>query len=90
MMEAMSLGIPVIGTSVGGVPEIVGDGVNGHLLPKDPTASEIADAIDRFAEMPPATFEALAAGAWRTWHEKYRAETNFRRLVTILDPTKPS
>lgn len=89
MMEAMSLGIPVIGTPVGGVPEIVTHGLNGHLLNESPTPLEIADVIQRFAEMPHATVEALAAGAWRTWNEKYRADANFRRLVTNLDPTKP-
>jgi glycosyltransferase involved in cell wall biosynthesis len=30
--EALSCGIPVIGTSVGGIPEIVDDGKSGHLV----------------------------------------------------------
>ena len=44
MMEAMSHGIPVLGTRVNGVPEIVNDQLNGRLLPVDFTSEEV-DAL---------------------------------------------
>lgn len=34
VLEAMALKVPVVSTSVGGVPELVVDGVTGYLLPK--------------------------------------------------------
>jgi glycosyltransferase involved in cell wall biosynthesis len=44
LIEAMAAGIPVIGTDVGGIPEIIDNGKNGFIVPpKDPQA--IADAI---------------------------------------------
>ena len=50
ILEAMSAGRPVIGTNVGGIPEIIDDGVNGYLVePENP--EQIAEkVIQLFAE----------------------------------------
>ena len=46
VMEAFALGLPVVSTAVGGVPEAVRDGIEGFLVPpKDPVA--LAAAMDR-------------------------------------------
>lgn len=51
ILEAMVAGVPVVATNVGGVPEMVQDGVTGILTPpNDPGA--IAHAIEKLVEDP--------------------------------------
>lgn len=45
-LETMASGVPLVGTTVGGIPEILEDGVTGVLVPpRDPAA--LASAIER-------------------------------------------
>lgn len=62
LVEALAVGTPVIATRVGGIPEIVEDGVNGLLVPPgDVTA--LAGAIDRFYRDVPLRERLRAAAA---------------------------
>ena len=48
-VEALAVGTPVIATSVGGVPEVVRDGVNGLLVPPG-SPEAFADAVRRLVD----------------------------------------
>jgi len=77
MMEAMSYGIPVIATQVGGSGEIVKQGVNGFLLSPNPTPEEIAEKITFYYHLSAAEKESLRHNAHKTWNEEYNAERNY-------------
>jgi glycosyltransferase involved in cell wall biosynthesis len=48
LLEAMAAGIPVIGSAVGGIPDIIRDGRNGLLVPPQ-SPDAIARAVVRIA-----------------------------------------
>ncbi|CAM3028524.1 glycosyltransferase [Actinomyces slackii] len=90
IMEAMSTGIPVIATDVGGTKEIVSTGVNGILLPPDPSPDQVLAAVESVASMDEDDYAALRRGARRTWEERCDAQrlyTGFAAEVTSLFPT---
>jgi glycosyltransferase involved in cell wall biosynthesis len=64
LVEAMASGLPVVSTSVSGIPEVVDDGVNGLLVASDDPHA-LADAMWRIAK-DPGLAESLRAHAART------------------------
>jgi glycosyltransferase involved in cell wall biosynthesis len=50
LLEAMAAGVPVIATSVGGIPEIVSDGEDGILVPSPPEPEGVAAALAALLE----------------------------------------
>jgi len=61
--QALGLGLPIVASRVGGLVDIIDDGVDGLLVPPGEPAA-LASALSRLVD--PATRAALAAGARRT------------------------
>jgi glycosyltransferase involved in cell wall biosynthesis len=87
--EALAAGLPIVGSAVGGIPELVDDGENGLLVPPgDPAAT--AGAIRRLADDPALRRQMSAANraraeatlSWDHMAEQYVAL--YRRLAARI------
>jgi glycosyltransferase involved in cell wall biosynthesis len=52
ILEAMSLRLPVVATAVGGTPELVREGVNGHLAPPGAPGALARRIVESLASSP--------------------------------------
>ena len=82
VVEALAAGAPVLATAVGGVPEVVRDGVNGLLVPPG-DEDALAGAIRRFFDDEELRAR-LAAGAAPSV-EEYRPERLLARIEVVLE-----
>ncbi len=81
-LEAMALGKPVIGTNIGGIPDLVLDGRTGTVVePRDKAA--LADAIDELLASPALAGQLGAAG--RDHSTAFTVEAVARRLEGTYD-----
>lgn len=76
IQEALSVGIPCVGTDVGGIPDAVVDGKTGFLVDNDATPKEIAAVIERYLHMPEEMRAEYRAKSHRLWKERFNAEKN--------------
>ncbi|MDR1239293.1 MAG: glycosyltransferase [Treponema sp.] len=83
MMEAISFGIPLIATSVGGVPEIVNENT-GILLNASSSPWDIKNALLAFYNYPIAAKRRMRKNARLLWDSKYNAATNFSKFAKEL------
>ena len=81
IMESMSFGIPVIGTNVGGVSEIIDNEKNGILLTANPSPQEIMYAIEKFILMDDELYSDYCKIAYQKWSEKFNAEKNYPAFI---------
>lgn len=81
VLEAMSCGLPVVGTRIGGIPDMVEDGVTGFLsLPGD--GNSLAEALERLAENR-VLCSQLALAARQRVLERYRLEQMVTACATL-------
>lgn len=82
IMEAISCGIPIIATAVGGNVEIVSE-KNGFLLSANPTPEEIAEALLRVCDQREEMLKKRQ-GSRQIWSERYNEATNFEAFAQKL------
>lgn len=83
LIEAMELGLPIVASDVGGIPDVVVNNESGILVPeKDPVA--LADAIKRIESDPQYTARLLE-GARNRIAEHFTWDNITRRQIEIYE-----
>jgi len=80
IMEAISFGIPVIATAVGGVPEIVNE-QTGILIEREFDIDMVSDMIDNLRSNHIYS-KNFRYGAREFWKEEYNSQLNYINFIT--------
>ncbi len=83
LMEAMSVSLPIVATNVGGIPEMVINGVNGVLIDVDEIPENIALEIQKLI-MSPEILDHMRSESYRIWQKNANAEVNFNVFADQL------
>jgi glycosyltransferase involved in cell wall biosynthesis len=83
VLEAMAMGLPVVATSVGGVPELVVDGETGLLVAsREPAA--FAGALEQLLDNPERAYSMGQRGCDRA-RQEFSASIMAKRVEVLYD-----
>jgi glycosyltransferase involved in cell wall biosynthesis len=83
ILEAMARRKPVVATAVGGIPEVVADGISGILVP-EASPSALASALISLARSRSRRAQMGAAG-YRIVAERFSMDAHVRRVEALYD-----
>ncbi|WP_170149606.1 glycosyltransferase [Rhodoplanes roseus] len=83
VLEAMSHGVPVVASNIGGIPEAIHDGVDGFLCDVTDSAAWIAVIAGILGN--PRAADEIGARARRTIDERFSAPVYYEQLMAIYD-----
>jgi glycosyltransferase involved in cell wall biosynthesis len=81
IIEAFAQGKPVVATAIGGIPEVVSNGIDGLLVPPG-DADALASAMQWLWERPQAATEMGQAGRAKV-KAQYDAPTHYQRILAL-------
>jgi len=84
MMEASSLGIPIIGSNICGVPEIVSEGVNGFLIDGESPQS-VREGIRKMVELSDEEYALFSDAARRQQRVYFNEAINYTHFRNLLE-----
>lgn len=82
IVEAYSTGKPVIGSNIGGIPELVLEGKTGYLFSMGDSA-ELEEKINKAVNMDENEYQAMSETAYRFACEKFSEKAHYRDLLNV-------
>lgn len=82
IQEAMAYGVPIIGTDVGGITEMIAG--NGILLSADPDGEEVASAVCRLCSLDGEELYRMKEKSLSLWREMFFAEACYQKIRAVL------
>ncbi|MBT8421960.1 MAG: glycosyltransferase, partial [Gammaproteobacteria bacterium] len=83
VLESLALGRPVIGARIGGIPELINDGIDG-LLVEPGNAAQLAAALCELGENPAAAARMGAAGREKVQRE-FSPDVHYAKIQAVYD-----
>ena len=87
IVEAYSMGIPVIGSRIGGIPEIILDDKTGFTFEKG-HADELSSILKKAASIDEETYQTMSLNAKDFANKNFDADTYYNHLIDFYKKTK--
>ncbi|MED4404836.1 N-acetyl-alpha-D-glucosaminyl L-malate synthase BshA [Heyndrickxia coagulans] len=84
-LEAMACGVPCIGTRVGGIPEVITDGMNGYLCGLGDVEAVAGKAIQLLED--PGLYAAFSKACEKTVKDKFYSRNILKQYEQIYEQT---
>jgi len=85
VLEAMSASLPAVCTAVGGVPEMIEDGVTGRVVPREDPEALAAAFLDVLGD--PARARAMGLAGRRRVREEFTLKRSIDRAQAVIEET---
>ena len=82
IVESYSNGVPVIGSRLGGITEIIRDGATGFLF-EHKNVEALNNCLTKAEELSESNYEAMCNAAYRFAQENFSSEHHYERLMAF-------
>lgn len=82
ILEALAFGKPVLGARIGGIPEMIDNGVNGYLF-ESGNVDDLTEKLELVLGMPDKRISEMGRAARRKVDREYNAELHHERLLEV-------
>jgi glycosyltransferase involved in cell wall biosynthesis len=84
LLEAFAWGKPVIGARIGGIPEMIDDGINGYLF-EPANVDDLREKWATFLNLPAGKADAMGRSARHKVELAYSTEAHYEKLIMTYE-----